>query len=117
MNMKQRLATTERQQAYESMLADLQSGECVVFDDSRSGATVVRFCGKQLGTINEEEYQRKAKPFQAAPTGLFRSVAHALATVRLECTRQKFWPNCYHVNDHGNVSLWDSAGREITSWV
>ena len=117
MNMKHRLAAAERQQAYESMLADLQSGEFVVFDDSRSGPTVVRFCGKQLGVINEEEYQRKAKPFQAAPTGLFRSVAHALEAVRLECQRQKFWPNCYHVNDHGNVSLWDSAGREITSWV
>jgi len=117
MNMKQSLAAAERQEAYESMLADLQSGECVVFDDSRSGPTVVRFCGKQLVIINEEEYRRKAKPFQAAPTGLFRSVAHALEAVRLECKRRKFWPNCYQINDHGNVSLWDSAGREITSWV
>ncbi len=117
MDMKQSLAAAERQQAYESMLADLQSGEFVVFDDSRSGPIVVRFCGKELGFINEEEYQRKAQPFQAAPTGLFRSVAHALEAVRLECQHQKFWPNCYHVNDHGNVSLWDSAGREITSWV
>src|ERR1039457_331709 len=63
-NMKHRLAAAERQQAFESMLADLQSGEFVVFDDSRSGPTVVRFCGKQLGIIDEEEYQRKAKPFQ-----------------------------------------------------
>jgi hypothetical protein len=115
--MKHRLAAAERQQAYESMLAGLQSGEWVVFDDSRSGPTIVHFCGQQLGIINEEEYHRKAKPFQAAPSGLFRNVAHALETVRLECQRQKFWPNCYHVNDHGNVSLWDSAGREITSWV
>ena len=115
--MKHRLAAADRQQAYESMLADLQSGECVVFDDSRSGPTVVRFSCKQLGIINEEEYQRKAKPFQAAPTGLFRSVAHALEAVGLECKRQKFWPNCYHVNDHGNVSLWDSAGQEIASLV
>ena len=115
--MKHRLAAAERQPAYESMLADLESGECVVFDDSRSGPTVVRFCGKQLGIINEEEYQQKAKPFQAAPTGLFRSVAHAFEAVRLECQCQKFWPNCYHVNDHGNVSCWNSARREITSWV
>jgi hypothetical protein len=117
MNTKQRLAAAERQEAYESIQADLQSGECVVFDDSHSGPTLVSFCGQQLGIINEEEYQRKAKSFQAAPTGLFRSVAHALAAVRSESMRRKFWPNYYHVNDHGNVSLWDSAGREITSWV
>jgi hypothetical protein len=117
MSIKLKLTAAQRQQAAESMLADLQSGESVVFDDSRSGPTVVRFCGKELGSINEEEYQRKARPFQAAPTGLFRSLAHALEAVRWECQRQKFWPNCYHVNDHGNVSLWDSAGREITSWV
>jgi hypothetical protein len=115
--MKQRLAAAERQEAYESMQAYLQSGECVVFDDSHSGPTLVRFCGQQLGIINEEEYQRKAKPFQAAPTGRFRSVAHALEAVRLECKRRKFWPDCYHVNDHGNVSCWNSARREITSWV
>ena len=117
MNFKFKLTAAERQRAYESRLADLQSGEFVVFDDSRAGPTVVRFCGKQLGIINEDEYQRKAQPFQAAPTGLFRSVAHALEAFRCECQRQKFWPNCYHVNDHGNVSLWDAAGREITSWV
>jgi hypothetical protein len=117
MNMKQNLAAAERQESYESMLADLQFGECVVFDESRCGPTVVRLCGTQLGIINEEEYQRKAKPFHTAPTGMFRSVAHALEAVRLECKRRKFWPNYYHVNDHGNVSLWDSAGREITSWV
>lgn len=117
MNFKLKLTPADRQQAFESMLADFQSGEFVVFDDSRAGPTVVRFCGKELGIINEEEYQRNAKPFQAAPTGLFRSVAHALEAVRRECQRQKFWPNCYHVNDHGNVSLWDAAGREITSRV
>jgi len=117
MNMKHGLTAAERLQAYETMLADLQSSECVVFDDSRSGPTVVSFCGKQLGIINEEDYQRKVRPFQAAPTSLFHNVAHAREAVRLECQRQKFWPNCYHVNDHGNVSLLDSAGREITSWV
>ena len=115
--MKHRLAAVKRQEAYESMLADLQSGEFVVFDDNRSGPTVVRFCGQPLGVINEEEYQRRAKPFQAAPIGLFRSVAHALAAVRMESKRQEFWPNCYHINDHGNVSLWDAAGTEIASWV
>ena len=117
MNIKHRLDAAERREAHEAMLADLESGEFVVFDDSGSGPTVVRLCGKQLGIINEEEYQRKAKLFQAAPTGLFRSEAHALEAVRLECKRQGFWPNGYYVNDHGNVSLWDSTGQEIASWI
>jgi hypothetical protein len=60
--MKQSLAAAERQEAYESMLADLQSGECVVFDDSRSGPTIVRFCGKQLGIINEEDIGGRPSP-------------------------------------------------------
>jgi hypothetical protein len=31
--------------------------------------------------------------------------------------REKYWPNLYHINDHGNISLLDKDGNEITGWV
>src|SRR6266487_4101064 len=34
----------ENQELYEAMRSDLETGECALLDDSRSGPTVVRFC-------------------------------------------------------------------------
>lgn len=111
---RRQLSDEEKQELYQSMLDDLQSGECVVFDDSRSGPTTVLFCRKELGWI---DHSAERIPFQPTPQGVFFSVAHALRTVVAEMAKQQFWPDIYHINDHGNVALWDSKGREIAAWV
>ena len=111
-------AEEEGDQQYQDMRSDLESGECVVFDDSSPSApTRVVFSGDELGIISDVEFDRRHRPFAAAPQGVFRDVSHALRAVNAEMERRKFWPNIYHVNDHGNVSLWDKNGREIRAWV
>jgi predicted RNA-binding Zn-ribbon protein involved in translation (DUF1610 family) len=107
----------DEQEAYQDMQNELQSGECVVFDDSRSGPTRVMVNGKLFGTINGEEHAQHSQPFQKAPQGVFRDVTHALRAVNAEMEREGFFPNIYHVNDHGNVSLWDKNGKELKAWV
>ncbi len=106
------------QEAYQDMKSELESGEAVVFDDSRASApTRVMFGRDELGIINDEEFERHHRPFAPAPQGVFRDVAHALRAVNAEMERRQFWPNIYHINDHGNVSLWDKNGKEVRSWV
>jgi hypothetical protein len=84
-------------EAYQTMLNDLETGECAIFDDSRSGPTVVRFNGQELGR--------------------FSDFNEGLAAVNAAMEAAQFWPNIYHVNDHGNVSLLDKSGNSIKDWV
>jgi len=90
------------QEAYQDMQADLESGECVVFSDRRaSGPTEVMFGRELLGTI----------------PGTFEDIDQALAAVNAKMEEEGFFPNIYHINDHGNVSLWDGQGNTIQGWV
>jgi hypothetical protein len=91
----------DEQQAYRDAMSELESGECVVFSDRGSGPTTVTFSGRQLGRIGVE----------------FDSWDEALAAVEAESERSKFWPNIYHINDHGNVSQLDPRGNVINAWV
>lgn len=91
----------EGQQMYQDMLSDLETGECAVFSDRGSGPTTVTLNGKLLGHVGRE----------------FDSWEDALASVNAAMEEQKYWPNIYHVNDHGNVSLLNNKGEIIRAWV
>ena len=105
------------QDLYEAMRADLETGECALLDDSRSGPTVVRFCRETLGVIDSGSHQERSRPFRTAPQGIFADTRQALRAIRLEMDRCQFWPAIYHVNDHGNVTLLSPTGREVAAWV
>ena len=107
----------QNQDLYEAMRSDLATGECALLDDSRSGPTVVRFCRQTLGVIDSGAYQERSRPFLTAPHGIFADTQQALRAIRMEMDRHQFWPDIYHVNDHGNVTLLSGAGREIAAWV
>lgn len=49
----------QNQELYEAMRSDLETGECALLDDSRSGPTVVRFCGDTLGVVDDEAYRNR----------------------------------------------------------
>lgn len=105
----------DNQDLYEAMRSDLETGECALLDDSRSGPTVVRFCRDILGVIDSGSHQERSRPFRTAPQGIFADTRQALRAIRMEMDR--FWPAIYHVNDHGNVTLLSGSGREIAAWV
>lgn len=107
----------ENQELYEAMRSDLETGECALLDDSRSGPTVVRFCRETLGVIDSGSHQERSRPFQTAPQGIFADTRQALRAIRMEMDRRRFWPAIYHVNDHGNVTLLSGSGREVAGWV
>lgn len=107
----------DNQELYEAMRSDLETGECALLDDSRSGPTVVRFCRLTLGVIDSGVYQERHRPFRVSPQGIFADTRQALRAISMEMDRQQFWPAIYHVNDHGNVMLLSSTGREIAAWV
>ena len=107
----------QKQDLYEAMRSDLETGECALLDDSRSGPTVVRFCRNALGVIDSGAYRERSRPFRTAPQGIFASTRQALRAIRMEMDRLQFWPAIYHVNDHGNVTLLSGSGREIAAWV
>jgi hypothetical protein len=78
---------------YQQMLSDLDTGECAVINHNGN----VFFCRQFLGQFNEHDEQ--------------------IAAIKQAMEDQKFWPNIYSVNDHGNVSLLDGDGNEIKGWV
>lgn len=103
---------------YQDARADLESGECVVFSDERAfRPTQIWFGRKFLGEIDEESYNQHVRRHETEPDDLFPSWERALQAVNKEMERQCFYPNIYHINDHGNVSLLDQKGNSIQSWV
>lgn len=78
-------------QLFDQMLIDRDTLDCITIDKNDK----VFFCGKPL-RVNQET--------------LF-------ADIEREMSRQSYFPNIYKINDHGNVSLLDSKGNEIASWV
>lgn len=90
-------------EAYQDMEADLESGECAILNDRASGPTRVTLNGKFLGNIGDNQ--------------TFPDWESALAAIKAAMDAQKFWPNIYHINDHGNVSLLDGNGNTVQSWV
>ena len=95
MNCLSRTSEADREE-YESMLAEIECGECVTISEKDD----VFFCGKFLGRIGKDFSERFV---------LFR--------IKQEMRKNNFFPNIYRVNDHGNVSLLDSGGREVKGWV
>ena len=73
----------ENQELYEAMRSDLETGECALLDDSRSGPTVVRFCRNALGVIDSEAYREKRRPFRTTPEGIFADTRQALRAIRM----------------------------------
>lgn len=84
----------DEDRAYQDMLSDMESGECAKIQHDGS----VFFCGKMIchpGTPEEDH----------------------MAVIKARMEAEGFFPNIYSVNDHGNVSLLDSDGKEIQGWV
>jgi hypothetical protein len=102
MKRKTQFTDAEREEAYQSMKSDLESGDCV-FLQSDGFRETIRFCGKLLGSVGDGQD--------------FPDERAALKAACQQMERQGYWPNIYSVNDHGNVSLLDRKGREIMSWV
>jgi hypothetical protein len=86
---------TDQEQEYDDMRSDLESGECAVIQCNGS-KTTASFCGKHLATGDFDDL---------------------LVAVKEEMEFQRFWPNIYYVNDHGNVDLLDDKGDTVRSWV
>jgi hypothetical protein len=92
------------EEAYEDMRDDLQSGECALLDDSRAmSPTRIIFCGETLGVID--------------PQGAIKDQSEALRVIQAKMEEEQFYPNIYHINDHGNVSLLSPDGKIIQGWV
>jgi hypothetical protein len=47
----------------------------------------------------------------------YRSIENAIEEINDEMEREKFYPNIYYVNDHGNVDLLDQDGNVVKSKV
>lgn len=90
-------------EAYQDAMSEIESGECAILSDRGSGPTTVSLNGKILGRIGEE-YE-------------FPDFESAIAAIKAAMDAQKFWPNIYHINDHGNVSLLDGNGNTVQGWV
>jgi len=78
----------QNQELYEAMRSDLETGECALLDDSRSGPTVVRFCRETLGVIDSGSHQERSRPFRTAPQGIFADTRQALRAIRMEMDRR-----------------------------
>jgi hypothetical protein len=84
----------ERDEQYEAMQADLESGECGLIKDYDG----VYFCGRKLA---DEPIDRD----------------DAIKLLHEEMEKAGFYPNIYALNDHGNVTLVDGEGKEVAAWV
>ena len=74
------------------MRADLENGECAVIHASGE----VTLNGKHVARIGAQSYTY-GKP-------VFVTEKDALRALRNAMESAQFWPNCYRINDHGNVS-------------
>ncbi len=80
--------TREYFSPYQAMREDLEYGECAVIHDDG----IVTLCGKHVARIGTD------------CNGNETTQAQALRTLREEMAAQGFFPNCYAITDHGNVS-------------
>lgn len=71
----------------QEMREDLDGGECATLSEDSHGPNSVYLCGKHIATIGEDCTE-----------------AQALAMLRAEMASQGFYPNCYRINERGNVS-------------
>ncbi len=111
----------EREEAFRDMQTELQSGECARIDSPASGPERVTYCGRFLGVIDAEAYDKArggGSDRFSAVNGTFRSVKHALRGIARAADAAKFYPNVYAVNERGNVTqLHPVNGRELASFV
>lgn len=78
-------------EAYQDMLTDLEVGEAYVIEDKP-------FHGYQVNKI----------------PGQFNDLNKAVRAIAADMNKNKFWPNVYLVNDHGNVTLLSlRIGRQL----
>lgn len=70
--------------------------DAAVIEDSRGGYDL-SFTGKFIRTFGDFD--------------------DALKAANREMKRQKYWPDIYYINDHGNVDLLDARGKSLRSWV
>ena len=80
--------------------------------------------GKQAGgpdIDNEMVIQDSRRGYEVscegAYIGEFRDWDDAWDAAQEWMKDNKYWPNIYHVNERGNVTLLDAKGDEIDSWV
>jgi hypothetical protein len=87
----------DKQQAYDDMRSELESGDCATIQDGRGATYIATFEGR---IVHRGEWDE------------------CLANIQHCMSKQKFWPNLYYINERGNVSLLNSqTGDEIQSWV
>lgn len=77
--------------------SDEEMIEGYVISDARGGGYTVMHSHKHVGN--------------------YRSVDAAVDAINSKMEREKFFPNIYYVNDHGNIDLLDSEGNSIKSRV
>ncbi len=110
-----------KQEAYDDMKRELESGECAIIRSKSSGPDEVWLNGKLLGRIDPDYAPAPAngrfRPFERKPQGVFTSREDALRGIKAAMTQQGFFPNVYSVNERGNVTLLDFSGNELDSWV
>ena len=73
----------------QAMREDMESGECAIIHASGE----ITLCGKYVATIGAWEDGEDTM-----------TQAQGLRALREAMTEAQFWPNCYVINDHGNVS-------------
>jgi hypothetical protein len=49
--------------------------------------------------------------------GVYDDMDEALEAIHEHMESEQYWPNVYHVNDHGNIDLLDASGNSIQSRV
>lgn len=94
-------AISTEDEMHQDMRNDLETGECAVITDRGMGGSEVVFNGRSLGYIGRD----------------FPDFDAAIAALKAKMDEEQFWPNIYHINDHGNVSLLDEEGNTIRGWV
>ena len=87
----------EKEEGDDEAFSDEAMREGYVIQDARRGGYDVGHEGKIIGHYEDKD--------------------EALEAINARMERDKFFPNIYFVNDHGNVDLLDSAGAIISSRV
>ena len=75
-------------------------------EEMRSGYVISDSRGGGYDVVHEHHH-----------VGHYRSMENALEEIDVYMEKDKFYPNIYYVNDHGNVDLLDKDGNVIESRV